>query len=279
MENQTTYSLNHLTTGYRRHGREKTLCREVTARLRRGELTCLLGVNGSGKSTLLRTMTGLLPPIQGSIELEGQALSSWSRHELARRVGVVLTDSVPVPTLRAEEVVAMGRIPYTGFWGNLSDEDRRLVDRAMRMVGMTRFRHRRLATLSDGERQKLMIAKALAQQTRTILLDEPIAFLDFPSKVEVLTLLRTLARKDRKAVLLSIHDLELALQMADRLWVLCGDGCLLEGLPRALAAEGALDFLFKSEGLSFDRRSLHYTLRQGSDDMPPFVSSYSENRN
>jgi iron complex transport system ATP-binding protein len=133
---------------------------------------------------------------------------------------------------------------------------------------MTRFKGRRLATLSDGERQKLMIAKALAQQTQTILLDEPIAFLDFPSKVEVLTLLRTLARREQKAVLLSIHDLELALQIADRLWVLCNDGQLMEGRPRTLAAAGALDFMFEGEGLCFDRQSLHYTLRQSNAGVP-----------
>ena len=193
--------------------------------------------------------------------LDGKPLPLWSRHELARHVGVVLTDSIPVLTLRADELVAMGRMPYTGFWGKLNDDDRRIVDKTLSMVGMTKFRSRRIATLSDGERQKLIIAKALAQQTHTILLDEPIAFLDFPSKVQVLTLLRRLAREEQKAVLLSIHDLELALQTADRLWLLGNDGRLLEGSPRTLAAEGMLDFMFEGEGLRFDRRSLHYTLQ------------------
>ena len=125
---------------------------------------------------------------------------------------------------------------------------------------MLDFSRRRLATLSDGERQKLMIAKVLAQQTPIILLDEPIAFLDFPSKVEILTLLRRLAREEGKAVLLSIHDLELALHMADRLWVLQRDGSLCEGTPRDLASEGRLDFFFEAHDLHFDKATLQYSL-------------------
>ena len=183
-ENQTTFRLQNLSTGYRLRQRDIVLASGLEATLRTGELTCLLGPNGAGKSTLLRTMARFQEPLAGNISLQGQPLDSYKPNELARRVGVVLTDKLPSSNLRAEELVGMGRMPYTGFWGNLSDDDQRAVDEALQMVGMTSFRHRRLSTLSDGEQQKLMIAKALAQQTPVILLDEPVAFLDFPSKEE-----------------------------------------------------------------------------------------------
>lgn len=255
-----SFRLECLSTGYRRHGREHLLLDGVTAELHPGRLTCLLGANGSGKTTLLRTMAGRLSPLAGHILTGGRDLSDYSAHELARRVSVVLTDHVPVDSLRAEEIVAMGRMPYTGFWGNLSRHDHDVVDNALNMVGMDKFRHRRLGTLSDGERQKLMIAKALAQQTPAILLDEPVAYLDFPSKVDILTLLRRLARDEGKAILLSIHDLELALQTADCIWLLDGHGSLSKGTPRELAERGDLDVFFTSKGMHFDRQTMQYTL-------------------
>ena len=261
-ENQTTFRLQNLSTGYRLRQRDIVLASGLEATLRTGELTCLLGPNGAGKSTLLRTMTRFQEPLAGNISLQGQPLDSYKPNELARRVGVVLTDKLPSSNLRAEELVGMGRMPYTGFWGNLSDDDQRAVDEALQMVGMTSFRHRRLSTLSDGEQQKLMIAKALAQQTPVILLDEPVAFLDFPSKVEILTLLRRLAREKKKAVLLSIHDLELALQTADRLWLLDTQGRLTQGTPAELAHNGSLNIFFTSHGLSFDPETMQYSIKK-----------------
>lgn len=256
----SSFCLDKLWTGYRRHGHANILLRDVSAALCAGNLTCLLGANGSGKTTLLRTMAGRQAPLAGRILLDGRDLTTYTSHELSCRVGVVLTDRVPVASLRAEELVAMGRMPYTGFWGNLSRRDHAVVDEALRMVGMTGFRNRRLGTLSDGERQKLMIAKALAQQTSAILLDEPAAFLDFPSKVDVLTLLRRLAREEGKAVLLSIHDLELALQTADSIWLLDGSGSLQVGTPEELSRRGCLDVFFSAGGMSFNRQTMQYKL-------------------
>ena len=256
----TPLELCHLTTGYHLPKGDKVLAQDLSAQLRAGELTCLLGNNGVGKSTLLRTLAHFQPALQGEVKLLGEPLSRFNATRLARTLGVVLTDKVPTASLRAEELVAMGRMPFTGFWGGLSSSDQELIRRSMEQVGMLDFSRRRLATLSDGERQKLMIAKVLAQQTPIILLDEPIAFLDFPSKVEILTLLRRLAREEGKAVLLSIHDLELALQMADRLWVLQRDGSLCEGTPRDLASEGRLDFFFEAHDLHFDKDTLQYSL-------------------
>ena len=261
-----TYKIENLSTGYnagvgRGHdvAGQKVLLRNMDTRLARGVLTCLIGVNGAGKSTLLRTLAGLQPAINGNIELNGRALQDYDVKELARLVSVVLTDEIPEQTLTAYELVSMGRMPYTGYWGSLSKKDVRLVEDALEMVGMSDFRQRRLHSLSDGERQKLMIAKALAQDTDVILLDEPVAFLDFPSKVWVLRLLSKVAHEQGKSVLLSIHDIELALQIADRLWLL-EDHDLCEGEPTVLAREGKIDFLFKGDGIEFDRETMQYHL-------------------
>lgn len=257
-----SYKIDNLSTGYEaaspREGR-KVLASGMNARLGVGCLTCLIGVNGAGKSTLLRTMAGLQPAINGQIELMGKPLADYDVRALSRLVSVVLTDEIPEQALTAYELVAMGRMPYTGYWGTLHRRDVKMVEQALAMVGMTDFSHRRLHSLSDGERQKLMIAKALAQDTDVILLDEPVAFLDFPSKVWVLRLLSRVAREQGRSVLLSIHDLELALQIADRLWLLDGHN-FVEGEPRVLAADGKIDFLFQGAGIQFDRETLQYHL-------------------
>ncbi|MBQ7741665.1 MAG: ABC transporter ATP-binding protein [Bacteroidaceae bacterium] len=265
-----TYKIENLSTGYnagagRGHdvAGQKVLLRNMDTRLARGVLTCLIGVNGAGKSTLLRTLAGIQPAINGQIELNGRAIQDYDVKELARLVSVVLTDEIPEQTLTAYELVGMGRMPYTGYWGSLSKKDVHLVEEALEMVGMSDFRQRRLHSLSDGERQKLMIAKALAQDTDVILLDEPVAFLDFPSKVWVLRLLSKVAHEHGKSVLLSIHDIELALQIADRLWLLENQN-LCEGEPAVLASEGKIDFLFKGDGIEFDRETMQYRLTPNS---------------
>ena len=261
-----TYKIESLSTGYKAVGKpdgHKVLLRDMNAQLERGGLTCLIGVNGAGKSTLLRTMAGLQPTIGGMIELMGKPLDAYTMKELARLVSIVLTDEVPEQNLTAFELVAMGRLPYTGYWGSLAKRDVHLVECALEQLGMTAFRGRRLHSLSDGERQKLMIAKALAQDTDVILLDEPVAFLDFPSKVWVLRLLSRVAKEQGKSVLLSIHDIELALQIADRLWLLT-DHDFCEGRPADLAREGKIDFLFRGDGIEFDRTTMQYHLTSNS---------------
>ncbi len=253
------YNVVDLSTGYRRGGACLNLSHGICAQLRRGELTCLIGANGAGKSTLLRTLAGLQPLMGGKIELSGRCLDSYSARELATKVSVVLTDEVQEQNLTAFELVATGRMPYTGYWGSLSSSDRKMVNEMLELVNMSGFADRRLSSLSDGERQKLMIARALAQDTDVVLLDEPIAFLDFPSKIAMMRTLDSVARTAGKSILMSIHDLEIALQIACRLWVL-HDGDFIEGEPRALAAEGKVDFLFAGKGIVFDRHTLQYSL-------------------
>ncbi len=206
-----------LTIGYKNH----IIAEDITATLQKGSLSCLLGVNGCGKSTLLRTMCGFLPPVKGEIYLDGIPMSTLSAQEKARKVSIVLTHNDEARDLTVWDIVAMGRSPYTGFWGRLNDDDKAIVARSLEMVSIsTELHSRRITEISDGERQKVMIAKAIAQQTPVILLDEPTAFLDYPSKGRMFTLLGQVARDMDKAILLSTHDLEHAKKYGDIAWVM-----------------------------------------------------------
>ena len=209
----TAITTNRLTVGYRGH----RVVEDISLSLPCGRLVCLLGPNGAGKSTLLRTLCGFQPPIAGTVTISGSDITTMSAAEVARLVSVVLTDRPLTPSLTAAEMVGMGRAPYTGFWGRLSDDDRHLISEAMQTVGIASLATRRMGRLSDGERQKVMIAKALAQHTPVIVLDEPTAFLDYPSKVAVMKTLARLAHDEGKTILMSTHDLELAAQLGDEL--------------------------------------------------------------
>ena len=189
----------------------------INVEIKSGELTCLIGSNGIGKSTLLKTLTGFLPKLSGRLLLDGRDINMLSQRERAKYISIVLTYKSDVQNLSVTEMVGMGRMPYTGFWGKLNTSDQTIVAEAIEMVGIEHLKNRMIQTLSDGERQKVMIAKALAQQTPVILLDEPTSFLAFPSQVEMLQLLHRLAKETNKVVFLSTHDLELALRIADRL--------------------------------------------------------------
>lgn len=189
----------------------------INVEIKSGELTCLIGSNGIGKSTLLKTLTGFLPKLSGRLLLDGRDINMLSQRERAKYISIVLTYKSDVQNLSVTEMVGMGRMPYTSFWGKLNANDQTIVAEAIEMVGIEHLKNRMIQTLSEGERQKVMIAKALAQQTPVILLDEPTSFLDFPSKVEMLQLLHRLAKETNKVVFLSTHDLELALRIADRL--------------------------------------------------------------
>lgn len=252
---KSVLSLTDVSVGYRRH----FVARGLTGVLSEGTLVALVGRNGAGKSTLLRTLAGFQPPLGGEIAWAGEPLRTFSPQRLARRLAVVLTERPDTGNLTAREVVEMGRTPYTPFSGRLSAHDRTRVDESLEQAGVAPLAARRLTSLSDGERQRVMIAKALAQDTPVILLDEPTAFLDFAGKTGILRLLRQLAREQGKTILLSTHDLELAFQLSDRLWLLSADG-LTQGAPRDLAATGELARFFAQDGLTFDAATLRFIL-------------------
>jgi iron complex transport system ATP-binding protein len=264
--------LKDLTIGYAQKNNTKVVASGINATLHSGRLTCLIGANGIGKSTLLRTLSAFQPSLSGEIFIDNESpipLSTLTDKQLSRLIGVVLTEKPDVQNMTVFELVGLGRSPYTGFWGRLNEDDKEVVKESLRLVGIESLQDRLIQTLSDGERQKTMIAKALAQQTPVIYLDEPTAFLDYPSKVEMLTLLRHLARETGKTIFLSTHDMELALQIADELWLMTAENpsnnglcqnpketTLIIGTPRELASNGSLSHFIDRPGLHFDPQTL-----------------------
>lgn len=248
---QPTIQIESLSTGYRSKNNVTVVAHDINATINGGELTCLLGPNGAGKSTLLRTLSAFLPPVKGDITIMGRNLRDYSDRELAKTIGVVLTEKTDLRNMTVEDLIGLGRSPYTGFWGTLHKQDREIVDRAIEMVGIEPLRDRMIHTLSDGERQKVMIAKALSQETPVIFLDEPTAFLDFPSKVEIMQLLHNLSRTTGKTIFLSTHDLELALQISDTIWLLDREKGVMIGTPEQLATDGSLNSFFNQRGIEF----------------------------
>ncbi len=242
-----------LSIGYTLKGKNHKLVHDsLNLSLYAGEVTCLLGLNGAGKSTLLKTLCGFLPPLKGYVELMGKPLSAYSQRDFSRLVGVVLTEKTNAGGITVREMVALGRQPYTGFFGRLREEDHRIVEESMAAVGITHKARNYVSELSDGERQKAMIAKALAQRCPIILLDEPTAFLDVTSRIETMTLLRKLALEQQKAILLSTHDLDLAIQLGDRLWLQAKERPVACGTPEDLILEGAFEAFFNKGDIVFD---------------------------
>lgn len=250
----TLLSTRHLEVGYRRIGhRDRKLVGPVNLALRPGQLTCLLGPNGIGKSTLLRTLAGLQKPLAGDVYLDNTALSALPPRQLAKTLSLVLTEPVPVGSLSLWSLVSMGRYPHTDWRGHLSSADEHAVQRALHKMGISSLSHRPMNALSDGERQKAMIARALAQEPQVMILDEALAFLDWPRRVELFQLLRDLARTSGCAILLSCHDLDMTLRYADRVWLISHGGQLREGIPEDLVLSGEFAAAFAlGTSLDFD---------------------------
>lgn len=254
----------HLSIGFRQRGRAHPLAADLTLTLHAGEMICLLGPNGAGKSTLLRTLCGMQPPLAGEVTLDGVPLGQVPPELRAQRLSIVLTDRVAPGMMTARALIALGRHPHTGWLGHLTDHDHQAVDEAIAAVGIAPLAERFVADLSDGERQKVMIARALAQQPAVILLDEPTAFLDLPRRIEIMHLLSQIARAHGTALLISTHDLDLALHLADLLWLLPGDGRLISGAPEALSHDGTLQRTFSGAGFHFEASRSAFVI-----DRPP----------
>jgi iron complex transport system ATP-binding protein len=245
-----------LSIGYARGSKITNLLNEdIDLQLFTGELTALLGVNGAGKSTLLKTLCGFQPPIKGKIYIENRLLSAYSQNELSKKISVVLTEKTNAGGITVMELVSLGRQPYTDFFGRLSAKDEALVSEAIEAAGISHKANNYVSELSDGERQKAMIAKALAQQCPIIVLDEPTAFLDVTSKIETMLLLKRLASEQEKAILLSTHDLDIALQMSDRLLLMKPHQPILSGTPKELVSNGSISDFFSNEKVRFDSES------------------------
>lgn len=229
--------LEHLSIGHQHKALHRDLCATLTA----GTLTALIGRNGTGKSTLLRTIATLLPPLAGELYLNKERLDALPPEQVARRLALVLTSRIEAPALRVDELVALGRLPHRPFWNAPTQQDRQAIDQAIALTQLSPLLSREVRTLSDGERQRVMIARALAQDTPLLLLDEPTAFLDHPTKQSTLQLLRRIAHETGKSVLLSSHDLALTLPQADHVWLLTSHG-LLTGTSTSLHEEMEREF-------------------------------------
>ena len=258
-----------LTIGYPRHGKTSAhvISSGIEIELHRGEMVCLLGPNGAGKSTFLRTMAAMQRPLAGRVLFDGTDIHVINSKNLARHLSVVLTERVNAGLLSVYAMVSLGRYPYTDWMGRLTDDDHEAVRRSIEAVGAEDLAHRPISELSDGERQKVMVARALAQEPNVMILDEITAFLDLPRRVEIMRLLRRLAHEHGCAILLSSHDLELAIRCADRIWLMPkgADGTaarILSGAPEDLVLDGAFESVFAGEGIVFDRDAGHFKLHE-----------------
>ena len=241
----------NLAVGYRSRRQRRAILERVSVSVACGELVCLLGPNGIGKSTLMRTLGRIQPLLWGTIELAGRALESLSAAELAQRLGVVLTERVAVESLRVRQIVELGRYPHSGWFGALRHRDHEVVSWALDAVNASHLEDRDFGRISDGERQRVMVARALAQEPVLLMLDEPTAFLDVPSRVELMGLLRRLTRENALAVIVSTHDLELALRMADVIWLLLPGGDIATGAPEDVTVSGAIGLAFEGRQIRF----------------------------
>jgi len=250
-------SLSNLSVGYR----HRVVLGNLNLSANECELVALIGRNGAGKSTLLRTVARLQPAISGEIRLANKLLGQYSRTELAGLLSMVSTEPVSVSYLTARQLVSFGRFPHTNWIGKLTAKDIALVEEAMQLTGITSLGDKNLNEISDGERQRAMIARTLAQDTSLILLDEPTAFLDMPNKYEVIHLLHRLTRTKRKTILFSTHDLNIAMQEADKLWLMI-DGALYEGAPEDMVLNHQFSRVFEGTKLQFDDRKGEFNIRR-----------------
>lgn len=248
---QWALSASRLAVGYRQGKKAVAIMSGLNLTLEPGTVTALLGRNGAGKSTLLRALTGAEKPIAGTVAIGGRDTATMGSREMSRLVGLVSTERIAAGGLTVTELVELGRQPHTGFLGRLSGHDRQVVAHAIASVGMEHKAQSHMAQLSDGERQKAMIARAIAQETPIIVLDEPTAFLDVASRIRVMRLLHTLARSQGKAVLLSSHDVAQSLLLADALWVIADDRSMACGRTEEVVMSGAMQHMFADPEIVF----------------------------
>lgn len=247
-----------MAVGYGQGNKRTILLSDLNLSLEQGTLVALLGKNGAGKSTLLRALTCDSQPINGSVEIDGKPSDEISKRDLSRLIALVATERIMGGAFTIRELVALGRQPHTGFLGRLSRHDNEVVQQSLEAVGIAHKAEQHVAQLSDGERQKAMIAKALAQETPIIVLDEPTAFLDVASRIETMKLLHSLAREQNKAVLLSSHDISQSLLLADELWVITQDREVVTGSTEQVVMSGAMDRVFDNSSILFNNDLCDY---------------------
>ena len=253
MDPESILNIDNLGIGYTlKKDQKNILFKDINLTANSGELIALIGKNGIGKSTLLRNIAGLQEPIHGKISFYNQLLKKYKRSEFARMVSFVSTEIVQVSNLKVFDLVALGRFPHTNWMGKLQTKDIVRSNDAIEMVGMSTFLNKNVNEISDGERQRVMIARTLAQDTKIIVLDEPTAFLDLPNKYEIVHLLNNLSKDENKTVIFSTHDLNIAIQEADKIWLMIDDK-VIEGAPEDLILNETFNKLFEKSNLNFDK--------------------------
>lgn len=251
-----------LSIGYKYPNNNKVVAENISAILYSSELTCLIGPNGAGKSTLIKTIAGMQTPLSGSVWLGKECVHNLNALDLAKQVSVVLTDRVDTGYLSAYELVSLGRHPYTNWNGKLTSHDEGVINWAFSVTKSQHLANRTASELSDGERQRIMIARALAQEPTLMILDEPTAYLDLPNRVEILSLLKKLANNEHRTILLSTHDLDIALKIADKIWLLPADSTLTTGIPEELILNGSLQSAFQTDDIKFDNTTGAFTIQR-----------------
>jgi iron complex transport system ATP-binding protein len=258
-QNLHSIELKDLSVGFSRGKDKISVLKKLNLKVKRGETIALLGLNGSGKSTLLRSITRLQPVLSGEVLLNDVKLERWSKKDLARQMSFVSTEIIHSNNLQVVDLVALGRFPHTNWSGKLSTEDKKIVLEALESVGISSMAYKRINELSDGEKQRTMIARALAQDTPVIILDEPTAFLDLPHKYEIFRLLQEQSHAHGKCIVIAIHDLNIALQEADKIW-LAQEGRVIEGAPEDLILDQSIVKVFGQEKAEFDFASGNFKM-------------------
>jgi len=255
-------TVKQLSIGYRHKLNKRSIAANLNLTIRKGEMVCLLGPNGCGKSTLMRSIAGLQPLLSGTIAIQNTNLQQLSAHQRALLLSLVLTEKIEGGNLSVSDIVAVGRYPHTNFMGTLTEYDKNEINDALTQCSLLGFESKLYAQLSDGEKQRVMIARALAQDTPLIMLDEPTAHLDLPHRIEMMKTLHHLAKTTQKAILLSTHELDLALQWSDTLWLMQTDGTIYDGAPEDLVLQGYFSKVFGNESFNFDLKSGTFKTQQ-----------------
>jgi len=257
----TVLKIDKLTIGYASKKNQTIVANNINIKLEKGKLVCLLGKNGIGKSTLLRTISKVQPKLNGSIYLNENILEQISSLELSKKISLVLTERIPESNLTVYELIALGRQPYTNWIGKQTNEDEKHIKSAIEQVNILSLSNKKCDELSDGQLQKVMIARALAQNTEIIILDEPTAHLDIHHKIEVFNLLQTLVKKLHKTIIISTHEVQLAIQLADELWLMT-DNHFISGDSEQLISNGNLNNLFSTKYVRFDSKTKQFIIRK-----------------
>jgi iron complex transport system ATP-binding protein len=254
--------LQNLEIGYRSSGgREAAVFCPLSVEINHSEMVGLIGRNGIGKSTLLRTIAGILKPLKGNVLIRDQKISQFSGNELARLVSYVSTEHIGNMHIKVHELIALGRFPYTGWFGRLDYVSRQKISDAAEQTNVTHLMQKPAHELSDGEQQRVMIARALAQDTPIIILDEPTAFLDLPARYVILKILNELTQRNHKTILFSTHDLSVAMEVADKLWLMA-EGEIFQGAPEDLLISKVFRKLFINSPAEFDIRSSSFRFKK-----------------